>query len=140
MNSLSRKLVVQDSLKAYCRGLPWWYFTEKLAADKLFYRSNAFSFNSASVLLNLFMNWAWNVAWVLLFISTIFVSMSRPKFHLCYICLICFSLWIIVQPHEYRHTCSVAYFLESAPFFWTITCMKNVNNFQMAKVWPQGVA
>ena len=50
--------------------------------------SNAF-FNSASVLLNFFMNWVWNLAQVLFntynhhynelfFIFSIFISMSRP--------------------------------------------------------------
>ena len=34
-----------------------------------------------------------------------------------------FSIWLIVQAHEYRHPCSFAYFLEC--YFW----MKNVNNF-----------
>ena len=32
------------------------------------------------------------------------------------------------------------YFLEYALFFWMITWMKNVNNFQIEKVHPQGAA
>ena len=31
-------------------------------------------------------------------------------------------------------------FLNMAYYFWMITLMKNVNNFQIAKVHPQGVA
>ena len=32
------------------------------------------------------------------------------------------------------------YFLEYVVLLWMITRMKNVNNFQIAKVQPQGVA
>ena len=32
------------------------------------------------------------------------------------------------------------YFLEYVVLLWMITWMKNVNNFQIAKVQPQGVA
>ena len=31
-------------------------------------------------------------------------------------------------------------FLNMVYYFWMITLMKNVNNFQIAKVHPQGVA
>ena len=71
--------------------------------------SNAF-FNSASVLLNFYMNRASNVAKVLLktynhqyakihFIFSIFVSMTRPRFS--YVV----SMWSIFhfQPHFHRH-------------------------------------
>ena len=37
--------------------------------------------------------------------------------------------------HEQQH-----YFLEYVVLLWMITWMKNVNNFQIAKVQPQGVA
>ena len=39
--------------------------------------------------------------------------------------------------YEYRHTCSFAHM---SYCFWMITWMKNVNNFQIAKVQPRGVA
>ena len=49
------------------------------------------------------------------FIFTMLVSKSRPRF-ICVIYVIyfssSFSLWLIVLSHEYKHTCSVAYFLE----------------------------
>ena len=52
-----------------------------------------------------------------------------------------FSVWLFVEDHERRRICSSAYFLEYFLFFWTLTWMKNVNNFRVAKVRPQhGVA
>ena len=39
-----------------------------------------------------------------------------------------------------RHNCSFAYFLDMFYYFWMITLMKNVNNFQIAKVQSQSVA
>ena len=70
-----------------------------------FYVSNVF-FNSASALLNLFMNWAFNVAQVLLnmykhhhtetlFIFSVFVSMTKPM------SLYVVSMWSI--SHFYFH-------------------------------------
>ena len=38
------------------------------------------------------------------------------------------------------HICSSTYFLEYFLFLWMITWIKNVNNFQIAKVQYQGVA
>ena len=66
--------------------------------------------------------------------NTIFVSMSR--FMSIYVVSIwsIFHFFITRTSHEYRHTCSFAY------YFLMITWMKNVNNFQIAKVQPQGVA
>ena len=48
-----------------------------------------------------------------------------------------FSVWLFVEDHERRRICSSAYFLEYFLFFWTLTWMKNVNNFRVAKVRPQ---
>ena len=36
-------------------------------------------------------------------------------------------------------TCSFDYFVEYVHYFWMITWIKNVNNFQIAKVQPQGI-
>ena len=65
----------------------WMFFS---VAPQAFFYKQPFFFNSASVLLNFYMNWATNVTYLLLntynhyhtearFIITIFVSMSRPR-------------------------------------------------------------
>ena len=42
--------------------------------------------------------------------------------------------------HEYRHTCSFACFLDYVLLFLDDDVMKVVNNFQMVKGQPKGVA
>ena len=42
--------------------------------------------------------------------------------------------------HAFRHTCSFAYVLKYVILFWMIKWMMDMNNFQIAKVQPQGVA
>ena len=42
--------------------------------------------------------------------------------------------------HEYRHTCTFAHSLEYVLLFLDDNVMENVNNFQIAKIQPPGVA
>ena len=80
-----------------------------------------------------------------LFIFIYTITRCRSIYDLCCIYVIYFSLlssfssWLIVWSHKYRLTCSFAYFLEYFHFFLMIIWMKNVNNFQIAKIQPQCV-
>ena len=77
-----------------------------------------------------------------LFIFTIFVLMSTLT-SICHVYAIyfsflsLFSIWLIVWIQ--KHLFSL--FFKIYPiFFWMITQMNNVNNFQIAKLQPPGVA
>ena len=110
-----------------------------------FFISNPFFFNWASALFNFFMNWASNVAYVLfntfnhchteaLFTFTIFVPMSRPR------SVYIVSMWSIFHFHLHFHydfdrmnantLILLLIFRNMSYYFWMITCMRNVNNFQ----------
>ena len=70
------------------------------------------------------------------FLFIIFMSISRSRsFYVVlsdFFFLSSFSLWLIVWSHEFGHTFSFAYFLECSMSYYFH--MKNVNNFQIAKV------
>ena len=51
-----------------------------------------------------------------------------------------FTLVFIMINRMNTDTCSFDYFVEYVHYVWMITWIKNVNNFQIAKVQPQGVA
>ena len=111
-------------------------------------------FNWDSVLLNVFINWASNVAWLLLntynhhytetHILVYFCPCIDPCLFMSYIHDLCdflFSLIFIAINHITsfsRRICFCTFFRISY-YFWTITWMKKANNFQIAKVKPQGV-
>ena len=50
-----------------------------------------------------------------------------------------FTLIFIMINRMNTDTCSFDYFVEYVHYFWMITWIKNVNNFQIAKVQSQGV-
>ena len=50
-----------------------------------------------------------------------------------FIVINCIISWI--QTHFF-----FCFFLKICPIFWMLTCMKKVNNFQIARVQPQAVA
>ena len=71
------------------------------------------------------------------FLFIIFMSISRSRsFYVVisdfFFFSSSFSLWLIVWSHEFGHTFSFAYFLEYSMSYYFH--MKNVNNFQIAKV------
>ena len=118
---------------------------------------NSVFLNSVSVLLHLSMNWASNVAEVLLhtynhhynethFTYSLFVFTSRSR-SICVVSLwyvffisVSFSLPFIIYPHLNRCTCFWYIFNNISYYFWMITLMKKTNNFPIAKVQPQDFA
>ena len=119
----------------------------------VFFNKQWMFFNSASVLLNFFMNWASNVAQVAfntnkhhhtetLFASfTIFVAMSRPR------SIYVLSMWpifmlivifIMINRLNTDALVLLLIFQKISFYFWMITCMKNANNFQIGKTSASG--
>ena len=119
-------------------------------------------FNWVSVLLNVFINWASNVAWLLLntynhhytetHILVYFCPCIDPCLFMSYIydlfmsyiydlCDFLFSLIFIAINHitSFNRRICFCTFFRISHYFWTITWMKKANNFQIAKVKPQGV-
>ena len=115
------------------------------------------SFNSASVLLSLFMNSASHVAQVLLvahnhhctethFIFSIFATMSWYSSVMSYLYDL-FFIFTLIYLITIDHVISLrqthlffVIFLEYLIYqLWMVTWLKKVNNFQIAKVQPQAV-
>ena len=77
-----------------------------------------------------------------LFIFTIFVSMSRTRsIYVVSIWSFVFIFIMINRVISYiqTHLFLSSYFIMSY-YFWMIMWMKNVNNFRIAKVQPEGIA
>ena len=105
--------------------------------------------NSASVLLNVFINWASNVTLVLLntykhhhtkelYIFTIFVSMSGPGLFVPYLGDLSFIfIFIFIMINQVipwvQNSCSFAYFYNIYYYSWLIKWLKNASNFQIEK-------
>ena len=128
-----------------CRKNLQWKYT-------LFYKQSSFSVQPQSCLtfpwteLRMLLNTYNHHHTRTLFIFTIFVSMSRPRS----VCVV--SMWSFFHFHLHFHygwscnlinTDTLVFLLifKNIPYyFWMMTWMKNVNNFQTAKVQPQSVA
>ena len=81
-----------------------------------FFISNTFFQLSVSVGY-LFHEWSFKcclgVAWFIIYICVIFVSCLDLGLFMSYLCFLVFILiFIFIMIHEYRYTCSFAYFLE----------------------------
>ena len=117
-----------------------------------FFISNTF-FNSASLMLNFFMNWASNLLRFCLIHITVIVlrhilylvylcSCLGPglfKSHLYFIFTLMFSVINYVTSFKQTYLFFV-HFWNKSHYFWMITWMRKANNFQTVKVQPQGVA
>ena len=106
-----------------------------------FFISNTFSM-PASVLLNTYKH---HHTETLLFIFTIFVSMyrSRSIYVIPVLCIFHFHLHLHYDLlYNFMNTDTLVFFLilqNVSYYFWMVTWMKYVNNFQIAKIKPQGV-
>ena len=76
-----------------------------------------------------------------LFMFTIFLLMSRSRLFMSYLCdlfLIFIFIFIMINRMNRDILVLLLIFWNMSYYFWMITWMKNVNNFQIAKVQPYG--